>query len=190
MKSNKILFILALFLAVSCKETSVPKPKAYPRIEFPEKKYQIYNSDCPYTFEYPVYASIEKDQSLEAQPCWFNILYKPYNARLHLSYKEITNPKELYGYIEDAYNLAYKHTVKADAITEKLIKTNNRVYGILYELEGSTATALEFYVTDSTRHYLRGALYFNTRINRDSLDPMINYLKVDINKMINTLRWK
>ena len=86
--------------------------------------------------------------------------------------------------------MVYKHTVKAEEITENLIRTDNNVYGIYYELAGNTATALEFYVTDSTRHYLRGALYFKTRINRDSLDPMINFIKADVQKMIQSLKWK
>jgi gliding motility-associated lipoprotein GldD len=118
------------------------------------------------------------------------VLYKPFNARLHLSYKPLSNKIQLNGYTEDEHNMVYKHTVKAEEISEDLIKTNNDVYGIYYELAGNTATAIEFYVTDSTKHFLRGALYFKTRINRDSLDPMIEFLKTDVHKMIQTLKWK
>jgi gliding motility-associated lipoprotein GldD len=183
------ILLLILFIS-SCKESFTPKPKSYPRIDYPDRSYQKYSGDCPYTFDYPVYAILEAEGDPDSSPCWFNIVYKPFNARLHLSYKSIRSQSDLSVYAEDAHNLVYKHTVKAEEINESLIKTNNKVYGMLYELEGNTATALEFFVTDSSTHYLRGALYFKTRINRDSLDPMIDFLKVDVKKMIETMKWK
>lgn len=175
----------------SCKQNFTPKPKSYPRVDYPVKKYQKYTGDCPFTFEYPAYAIIEQDDSKDAQPCWFNILYLPFNARLHLSYKTISDFKQLNQYTEDARDLVYKHTVKAEEITEDLIKNKKPgVYGMYYDLQGNTASAIQFYLTDSNHHYLRAALYFKIHINRDSLDPMINFLREDINKMINTFQWK
>jgi gliding motility-associated lipoprotein GldD len=138
-----------------------------------------------------VYAKIEKDDSKDAQPCWFNILYLPFNARLHLSYKPISDSKQLYQFTEDARDLAYKHSVKAQQINENLIMNKNpAVYGMYFDLQGNTASAIQFYLTDSSHHYIRAALYFKIHINRDSLDPMINFLREDINKMINTFSWK
>jgi gliding motility-associated lipoprotein GldD len=182
--------IICLFVLPGCYKNSTPRPKSYPRIEFPAKTYRQYRGDCPYTFDFPVYATIEPEGDKDSSLCWFNIVYQPFNARLHLSYKPVHNEKELMGYTEDEHVLVYKHTVKAEEISEDLIRTDNNVYGIYYELAGNTATALEFYVTDSTKHFLRGALYFKTRINRDSLDPMIEFLKTDVQKMINTLKWR
>ena len=190
MKIRLFYPVIIIMLAGCSGSHFTPKPKSYPRIDYPKKEYRVYNGECPYTFDYPVYASIEPSGENDSSPCWFNIVYEPFNARLHLSYKPVLNKKVLTGYTEDEHNMVYKHTVKAEEITENLIRTDNNVYGIYYELAGNTATALEFYVTDSTRHYLRGALYFKTRINRDSLDPMINFIKADVQKMIQSLKWK
>ena len=191
MKISSLLLILPLLFALSCKQNFTPKPKSYPRVDYPEKKYQMYNGDCPFTFEYPVYARIEKDDSKDAQPCWFNILYLPFNARLHLSYKPINDLKQLNRFTEDARDLVYKHSVKAEEINENLIQDKNPgVYGMYYDLQGNTASAIQFYLTDSSHHYLRAALYFKVHINRDSLDPMVNFLKDDIYRMINTFKWK
>lgn len=186
----KILIPFLLIMLFACKENYTPKPKGYFKIEFPEKKYVLYSGDCPFSFELPVYSRIEKDTDRGAQSCWFNIHYLPFDARLHLSYKPFTTKEKLYEMEEDAHNLAYKHTVKANAINEDLINTDNHVVGIFYNLEGNTATVMQFYVTDKKQHYLRGALYFNVKTNRDSLDPMIDFLRSDIKHMINTLRWK
>jgi gliding motility-associated lipoprotein GldD len=191
MKISSLFLCITMMFLFSCKQTYPPKPKSYPRVEYPQKKYREFRGDCPFTFEYPDYASIEKDDSKDAQPCWFNILYQPFNARLHLSYKPISDIKQLNQYTEDARDLVYKHTVKAEEIIENLIKNKNPgVYGMYYDLQGNTASAIQFYLTDSTHHYLRGALYFKVHINRDSLDPMVNFLREDINRMINTFRWK
>jgi gliding motility-associated lipoprotein GldD len=183
--------LLVLLVVAGCNNNYIPKPKAYPRIDFPEKTYRQFSAECPFTFEYPVYALIEKDSSKDAQPCWLNILYQPFNARLHLSYKEFNGAEQLYRYTEDARNLVYKHSVKAEQINENLILNKQPgVYGMFYELEGNTASAIQFYLTDSSHHYIRAALYFKVHINRDSLDPMIQFIREDINHMINTFSWK
>jgi gliding motility-associated lipoprotein GldD len=191
MKITSLFLVLPLLFILSCKQNFTPKPKSYPRVDFPEKKYQKYSGECPFTFEYPVYARIEKDDSKDAQPCWFNILFLPFNARLHLSYKPINDLKQLNRFTEDARDLVYKHSVKAEEINENLIQDKNPgVYGMYYDLQGNTASAIQFYLTDSSQHYLRAALYFKVHINRDSLDPMVNFLRDDIYRMINTFKWK
>jgi gliding motility-associated lipoprotein GldD len=191
MKIISLFLILPLLFMLSCKQNFTPKPKSYPQVDYPEKKYQKYTGDCPFSFEYPVYARIEKDDSKEAQPCWFNILYMPFNARLHLSYKPVKDLKQLSLFTEDARDLVYKHSVKAEEINENLIQDKNPgVYGMYYDLQGNTASAIQFYLTDSSHHYLRAALYFKVHINRDSLDPMVNFLREDIYRMINTFKWK
>ena len=191
MKISSLFIVLSMLLTLSCKQSFTPKPKSYPQIDYPAKKYQKFMGDCPFSFDYPVYATIEQDNSKDAQPCWFNILYRPFNARLHLSYKPVADIKQLNQYTEDARDLVYKHTVKAEEISENLILNKNPgVYGMYYDLEGNTASAIQFYLTDSSHHYLRAALYFNVHTNRDSLDPMINFIRDDINKMISSFKWK
>ncbi len=123
-----------------------------------------------------------------AEKCWFNIYYTPFNATLHLSYKDVDNKNNLNKLLEDARTLVYKHTIKADEIYETLIG-NKYLNGMLYELSGNTATNFQFYVTDSSRHYLRGSLYFNERTRIDSIQPALDFLKADIMHMLETLRW-
>lgn len=190
------LAIMLLFgggLALTgCKQnTTTPKPKGYPRIDFPERGYQKFDTTCPFTFQYPTYATIVPNQSEEAQDCWLNIIYKPLGAKLYLSYQNFDNQQQLNTLKEDARTLVYKHTVKASQIKENQIKQDTQqVQGIFYELKGNAATAIQFYLTDTAQHYLRGSLYFDVEPNRDSLDPVIDYLKKDIVKMINTLEWQ
>ena len=119
-----------------------------------------------------------------------NIDYPEFQGRLHLSYFAVNDNVEQY--IEDSRSLAYKHTVKAEAINERLfIKDEARIYGLLYEIEGvSTASSVQFYLTDSTAHFLRGALYFNVAPRNDSLAPVINFIKEDIYHLMETFEWK
>jgi gliding motility-associated lipoprotein GldD len=179
-----------LFLSLMCcKPHYTPKPAGYLRIDFPEKVYQIYNSSCPYTFEYPLYGKIVPDTSKIAEPCWVNIEFPQFAGKIHISYKPVKNNVNIY--MEDSRTLAYKHTVKADAIRETLYNDENRkVYGLLYEIKGDAASSVQFYLTDSTRHFLRGSLYFNVQPNADSLAPVIDFFLEDIMHLIETLEWK
>jgi gliding motility-associated lipoprotein GldD len=189
MKAKIVLTMAAVIFFTACDKPNVPKPKSYPRIDYPAKSYVTYSGDCPYTFEMPIYARIEPDDSKNSEPCWFNILYAPFNARLHISYKTFENRQGLMQLEEETRGLVYKHTVKAEEISEDIINTRHGVLGMYYTLEGNTATAIEFYLTDTTHHFLHAVLYFKVHINRDSLDPMIEFLRADINRMINTFQW-
>jgi gliding motility-associated lipoprotein GldD len=182
-------WILLLSSFAGCKHHYTPKPAGYLLIDLPEKAYQIYNSSCPYTFEYPLYGKIIPDTSRIAEPCWINIEFPQFAGKIHISYKPVNN--NVNTYIEDCRTLAYKHTVKADAIKETLYTDDERkVYGLLYEIKGDAASNVQFYLTDSTRHFLRGALYFNVRPNADSLAPVIDFFREDIMHLIETLEWK
>lgn len=149
----------------------------------------MFNSGCNYICEIPVYSTAESDQYPGAEKCWFNLKYEPFNATLHLTYKPINTKNDLFKMTEDSRTLVYKHTVKADEIYETYI-SNKYLSGMLYELSGSTATNFEFYVTDSAHHYLRGALYFNVKTNNDSVAPVLDFLKFDVIKMIESIRWE
>jgi gliding motility-associated lipoprotein GldD len=190
-KLNKYkLFALIALVVVSiagCKEkVNSPRPIAYFRIDFPEKQYQRFSSDCPFSFDYPTYAFIIEDS---LSPCWMDI-YFPYNkATIYLTYKSIHN--DFNQHMEDSREFVYKHTVKADAIKETFYENEeNNVYGILYDIKGNAASSLQFFVTDSTTNFLRGALYFDVAPNKDSLSPVIEYLREDIIQMFESLRWE
>ncbi len=184
-----IYWILLLLFLIACKRNYTPKPNGYFRIYLPKKEYQIYQSNCPYKFEYPVYGSIGIEKSSFSEPCWVNIEFPAYKAKIHISYKPVHNNISLL--LEDSYTLAYKHTIKAQAIQEKLfVDENRKVYGIMYEIKGDAASSVQFFLTDSTSHYLRGALYFSLQPNADSLAPVIRFFKEDIVHLIETLEWK
>lgn len=186
---SSIIILTIFFGGTSCKKKSVPKPRGYFRIDLPEKEYQLFDSTCPYTFEYPVYSKIVPDSGYNTEPCWINILYPAYNANIHVSYKKIDN--NLNDMIEDAHKLVYKHTIKADAINEEMFRNyGEKVYGILYDIHGDAASSLQFWLTDSTNNYLRGALYFMVEPEPDSLAPVIAFIKEDITHMIETMNWK
>ena len=180
---------LVIFL-IACKEkTYMPKPRGYMRIDFPEKGYQTYNENCPFSFEYPVYGSIEKDNMDPNETCWFNIVFPEYGGKIHLTYKTVHN--NLAVYLEDSRTLVYKHTIKADAINENLIGFKDKnVYGILYDIKGNAASSVQFFLTDSVQHFVRGSLYFNVEPNKDSLAPVISFFREDIEHMINTFQWR
>lgn len=151
-----------MLLIVACGETPNPKPRGYFRITFPEKEYTTFDSlDMPYRFDIPEYCTMELENSRGAEKYWSNLVFKSLNAKVHLSFKYLT-PGTLDTLIEDSHTLAYKHTVKAEGI-EKISYANDttHVYGLLYSIKGNVASPIQFYLTDSTRHFLRGSLYFN-----------------------------
>jgi len=185
------LFVFICFASACNNESYVPKPRGYFNIKFPRKEYLNYNGGCPFSFEYPRYATMEADKERGAGNCWNNLSFPQFNARLHLTYYDISSAKEYYGLVEDARTLAFKHTVKANAIDQKLINFPERkVYGIYYAIEGNTASSVQFFLTDSAKHYFRGALYFNERPQYDSIAPVVSFIKKDIERMIDTFEWK
>lgn len=183
-----VFFLFGLFL-ISCSGDSVPKPRGYYRIDFPEKEYQQLINDFPYTFSYPVYAIVEPDKSKLAEKYWINLYFPPYKARIHLSYKDAEG--RLDSLIEDTHKLTYKHAGKADLISETIFSNpETKVYGLLYNVKGNAASAYQFYVTDSVKHFLRGALYFSVTPNKDSLAPAIDFFGEDLIKLMETVKWK
>ncbi|MBI2269355.1 MAG: gliding motility lipoprotein GldD [Bacteroidetes bacterium] len=190
--SALLLIVLYFSLFISCdsdEDTLLPKPRGYFRIDLPEKKYQSYNSDCPFTFEVPTYAFIHPDEGKNAEPCWLNIDLPRFKGRVHISYKQIEN--NLPTYLEDARSLAAKHQLKASAISEMVVKHDSlNVYGLIYDIEGNAASSLQFYLTDSTRNFLRGALYFIVPPNSDSLAPVVEFIRKDVFRLIDTFHWK
>lgn len=186
------LYLVALlFSACHSQPDYAPKPRGYFRINFPKRVYQQYTGSCPYTFIYPTYAVIEPDKARNAKPCWINLQLPQFNGTLHLSYETITSPKEFNELVEDAHTFAFKHTVKATSIDEGIIHYPDRkVYGIYYTIDGNAASSAQFFLTDSTKHYIRGALYFNTQPQLDSIQPVLNFVKQDVNVLIKSFRWK
>jgi gliding motility-associated lipoprotein GldD len=186
----KYLIILTLlFNFNSCRESVVPKPKGYFRIDLPAKSYRLYDTLCPFIFEYPVYGQISYNVGKISEPCWFNIEFPNYKAKIHVSYKNINHNLE--SILKESYDLAYSHSIKADAINEQPWQNaEDKVYGILYDIKGNTASSIQFFVTDSTKNFLRGALYFSAPPDEDSLAPVIQFFREDIVHLVETFKWK
>lgn len=190
---NKIfLFLLVCgfsFTSISCKEKYTPKPKGYFRINLPKKEYQNWDNNYPYRFDKLKTSKVVIDNEKGAEKYWVNIVYPNYKATIHISYKEINNNVDQY--LEDSRKLAYKHGVIADAIEEQTYSNaSQKVYALIYRIKGNTASSVQFVATDSTKHFLRGALYFREHPNQDSLAPVIQYIDKDMVRLIESLEWK
>ncbi|MCD6179115.1 MAG: gliding motility lipoprotein GldD [Bacteroidales bacterium] len=184
------LILLIVFLISSCDEYFQPKPRGYFRIFLPEKKYHPIQMNLPYYFEIPEYSTLEHDPQPMAEDYWTNLVFPSFNAKLHLSYKAVNG--NLNTLLEDTHKLVNKHIPKANAISERVfINEEKEVYGLAYSIKGvDAASPYQFYLTDSTHHFLRGALYFNVRPNNDSLAPVISFLETDIQKLIESFEWR
>ena len=191
----KIAGLLFIFLMVSFNSDYTIKPRGYFKIDFPQKKYQKFDDPSyPYAFEYPVYGKVVKDSLFfdekAENPYWINIDFPQFNGRIHISYKAIGKNK-FDSLVNDAYTLSYKqHTYRASAIQPEPFTTSNGIEGVYFTLKGNAATSNQFFATDTTKHFLRGALYFSATPNEDSLAPVNNFLREDLRHLINTLQWK
>ena len=181
--------VAIVFVTAACSETYTPKPKGYNRIDLPEAKYQPLKEQHPYWFEYSEYAKVLQDSSKLAKPHWIDIYYPRFNANVQLTYHPLTE-NNLVRLTEDARKLTSKHQIKAYSIEEAQIRTPKDKTAFVFELEGEVPSQFQFYVTDSAKHFFRGALYFRTATANDSLAPVIDFIKKDIVHMLNTLEWE
>ncbi len=198
---RKITFFILLsvgLLSCSGNHDYSPKPRGFYRIIFPEKSYQQFNSAYPFTFIYPKYAVIEQDKTPQKRikhllnmNTLLNMQFPDFNGTLHLSYETITSKQVFDELTDDAYKFASKHSVKATGIDQSVIHNSDRkVYGVYYTIDGNVASSIQFYITDSVKHYMRGALYFNNTPRLDSIQPVLKFVKKDIDTLIKTFRWK
>jgi gliding motility-associated lipoprotein GldD len=185
-----VLTICIILLMASCGEDYSPKPRGYFRIDLPEKEYHLFDTTYPYSFEYPIYARVIPDDRGGTEPYWINIDFPAFGGRIYISYKKVSG--NLITYLEDSRTFVMKHIPKADAIDDSLIlRREDKVFGLLYTIHGTgAASPYQFFLTDSTTHFVRGALYFNVTPNNDSLAPVIQFIHADIDHLISTFRWK
>lgn len=185
------LLIVNCFFFASCSHDYQPKPKGYNRLVLPLAAYQNLPDTLPYQFQYSKYARLLKDTSSIRERYFVEIYYPDIKANIHITYKRIANSEQLLKeFLNDAYVLTAKHQVKANAIDETITKTSNGKTVIIAEIEGEVPSQFQFTITDSTKNFLRGALYFNTAVANDSLKPAIDYVKKDMKQLINTLEWR
>ncbi|PHR11460.1 MAG: gliding motility lipoprotein GldD [Aequorivita sp.] len=187
MKINSYIFLLisSLFILASCQEDVSVKPSAMLRLDYPKPEYHTIHTDCPYSFSVNENATI-----FNKKKCGTNIYYPEMKATLYITYQEVRN-NNLDSLLQDAQKLAYDHTIKANSIPEQpYVNPDKKVYGMFYMINGNAATQAEFYATDSTNHFLNGALYFDAKPNFDSIYPAVVYLREDIRKLMETITWE
>lgn len=190
--------LLSVVVLFSCgggaNESYVPKPQAYPRMALPSKVYQPYSvSDLPMQFEMPAYARMLADTNLEGKhtPGWYNLHFPQFDMTLHLTYYKFNDWAFFDSLLYDSRKLVNKHLQKADDILERpTASLNPEAKGLIFSIQGNTATNFNFYLTDSIQHFVRGALYFNQRTEPDSVAPVFQFVEQDVYHMIKTMRWK
>jgi len=184
-----VVLCTSIFLS-SCQPEYLPKPLGYNRLLLPDHEYVSLPDTLPYTFKYSKHATLLADTSRIRENFWIEIYYPSLKSNVHITYKAVHNARLLKEFLDDSYKLTAKHQIKAYAINEVITKTPSGKTAVIAELEGEVPSQFQFTITDSTRNFLRGALYFNTQVANDSLAPAIEYMKKDIMEMINTLEWK
>ncbi len=203
--------LIFFFLLISCNSTYTSKQKGYFKVDFPQRKYIKFEKEgFPYSFEYPAYANIIRDSAYfndsPDNPFWLNIDFPSFRGKIFISYKTIGGnsvykiktatgykdslaPNAYQNLVNDAYKLTFKNDVKAYSIEDSVMHTPNNISGIFFKVGGSVATSKQFLLSDTTKHFLRGALYFDATPNEDSLTPVNNFLQEDLKHLINTLKW-
>ncbi len=182
---KKLIFIILALLMVSCGKDYIPKPSGELRLEYPAAKYQKFTSACPYSFEFSDFAEVTNAK----ENCWYYINYPEMKAKVFLTYFPVKNDFDLH--VKESEKMVFEHTIKASSIDTKTFSYPERkVYGNFYELKGQSASNIQFFVTDSTRHYVTANLYFNSRPKPDSLAPAVEYIKKDLLHLIDTFEWK
>lgn len=189
---KKLLFFIPIMLCLSCGSEPTPKPRAFLRLDFPQPKYVEVDNSMPFSFEKNELANDIADIKIarDNKSIGITVNYPALKGTIYLTYKEVTEIN-LEPFLLDAQNITQKHTQKADAITEQpYIDKINKVYGMFYEVGGNAASQSQFYVTDSIKHFVTGSLYFYAKPNYDSILPAANYLKRDIQQIMETIKWK
>ena len=195
MKNRLSILLLALavtFIAISCERENnyLPKPRGYFRIDLSEKSYTKVDTIERYSFDCPQYALITPDFYSPDEKNWINIEMPQFKGSIHLTHKDVKG--NLGEYLEDVHTMVVKHLQKANGVRDSLIcNDEHNVYGLFIEMDGKgVATPMQFYLTDSTKNFVRGALYFNFKPDNDSMQPVINFIREDIDHLINTFEWK
>jgi len=185
------LFFLVTILISACTKDYQPKPKGYNRLVLPVEEYRLSPDSLPYQFEYSTSARLLRDSSWISEKYWIEIYYPTLKANIHITYKRLNNKDEfLKALLNDSYNLTSKQQIKASAIDELITVTPSGKTAVIAEIAGEVPTQLQFTMTDSSRNFLRGALYFNTAVQNDSLAPAIEFMKKETLHFINTVQWK
>ncbi|MGL2965644.1 gliding motility lipoprotein GldD [Flavobacterium sp. XGLA_31] len=183
-KTIGFFMLLLVTLTVSCKNEVLPKPAGQLRLDYPVAKYASFSNHCPFSFDMNEEAIIKEDKN-----CGFSIQYPKMKATIYITYKTVN--KNIDVLLRDAQKLTYEHVIKADDILEQpFINKDSKVYGMFYRVSGNAATNAQFYATDSVQHFVTGSVYFYAKPNYDSIMPAASYVRNDMQRLMETLKWK
>jgi len=192
-----LVMLLCVFVFGSCGDDPVylPKPRMYPKVVYPSGEKQSFDeSFCTMTFDYPAYAKIEKDDYFfdgkPVHPCWFNVEFDDLQGTLHCSYIPINNRKHYDQLINESFRLVEEHNSKANYRQEEYIQNQHGVGGLYFTLGGEVATNMQYVLTDTTEHFFRASLYFNSKVRPDSIRPIYEFVKKDVDEMIESFQWR
>jgi len=192
-----LIFILLLVMVYSCREEGVftPKPRMFPKVDFPERAYNNFDFEaCHFTFQKPKYATVKSGITFFGEkakdPCWFDLEIKELKTSIHFSYTKIQGKNTLEKLVTDAFKIVEEHNAKAEYREEALIENKNGVKGLIFNLEGPVASPINFFLTDTTSHFVRASLYFNSAVNPDSTKVVLDFVSKDIDQILNTFEWK
>ncbi len=182
---RSFILLLVSIVLFSCYKENQPKPYGNLRLDFASPKYHIFSNNCPFNFEISHLAKLYPAK----QDCWYNISYPSMKANIYFTYHPIQNNINIH--TKEVEKMVYEHTIRANAIDTKSFSfKDKKIYGNVYVLTGQTASNIQFYATDSSKHFITGSLYFKTRPKPDSLAPAVDYVKKDIIHLVETLQWK
>ena len=184
-KITALVVFFAFFLSIAgCKNDVLPKPSSYLRLDYPEAEYIGFKGKCPFEFDVNSKAIVKEDKG-----CGYSITYPKMKATIYLTYKPVNS--DINKLLRDAQKLTYEHVIKADDILEQpFINQDKKVYGMFYQVDGNAATNSQFYATDSIKHFVTGSVYFYAKPNFDSIMPAASYIKNDMQRLMETLKWK
>jgi gliding motility-associated lipoprotein GldD len=185
-----LTLVFLSFTCAACESNWLPKPPGYNRIELPRHEYQRLEQGYPYQLDFSVHSGVEADSFNLEETEWINLNYKKFGAKVHLTYKKIDQSTDFKTLSNDAFNLTAKHQIKAYGIEEAILLTPNGYSAVVAELTGEVPTQFQFFITDSTSNFLRGAVYFNSALKNDSLAPIIEYIKIDMAHLINSVNFE
>lgn len=183
----KLVISASIIMLLGCSETPTPKPNGFPRIDLPVAQYENWESNCAFSFRKSTSTTIEVPKG---DSCFFNLIYPSLNAKLHFSYIPVDG--HLKGLIDQEYKLREKHNQFSTSVQERVFQNpSKKVNALLFNITGTrAATPLQFFITDSTNHFFRGVLYFNTSPNNDSLSTVIDFIRTDVDTLIESFSWK
>lgn len=193
--TKAIVFFLLLSMMLACADdNSSPKPRMFPKVEYPEgSTYTFQSEDCPFTFELPEYTEIERDPKYQRlnppHECWFNIKYPMFQAQLYCSYAPLDGRASFDNYKSDAFEIVDQINRRSDYMEEYRFENTQGVSGIVFDFSGPAASPMQFFLSDSTDHFFKMALYYDTQNEPDSLGPISDFIKRDMGRILETFQW-